>query len=170
MSQDIDGVDCITAVTEAIVPYCGAKVKIDTDHHIGHEAAIVRFKGEAIGHVMTSEYRSQMLSRNGVDHLTGGSKSEGRATCDELMQLCNKGAVELTIDGGSTVNVQAGKPPIVDGHRAERVRVGCGSAPIGMFASQWKGHVDEVVVVDNNITGVFGTSGRLCVGRGRYRN
>jgi hypothetical protein len=34
------------------------------------------------------------------------------------------------------------------------MRVGCGSATIGMFASQWRGLVDEVVVVDDHITGV----------------
>jgi 6-hydroxynicotinate reductase len=34
------------------------------------------------------------------------------------------------------------------------MRVGCGSATIGMFASQWQGLVDEVVVVDDHITGV----------------
>ena len=58
------------------------------------------------------------------------------------------------MDGGSTVIVQAGKPPIVDGTPEERMRVGCGSAAIGMFASQWKGLVDDVVVVDDHITGV----------------
>ncbi len=35
------------------------------------------------------------------------------------------------------------------------MRVGCGSATIGMFAKQWLGHVDEVVVVDDHITGVL---------------
>jgi hypothetical protein len=70
------------------------------------------------------------------------------------MKLCNKQAVELTIDDGATVIVEAGKPPVVDGVREERMRVGCGSATIGMFASQWKGLVDEVVVVDDHITGV----------------
>ena len=35
------------------------------------------------------------------------------------------------------------------------MRVGCGSATIGMFAQQWHGHVDEVVVVDDHITGVL---------------
>ncbi len=154
VSQEIDGVDCITVVTEAIFSYCGAKVKIDTDRHLGHEASTVRVKGEAIGHVMTNEYGSQMLSLGGVDHLTGGSKAEGRVTCDALMQLCNKEAVEMSIDDGSTVVVQAGHAPIVDGHKEERMRVGCGSATIGMFASQWKGLVDEVVVVDDHITGV----------------
>ncbi len=154
VSRDIDGVDFVTVVTEAIFSYCGVKVKIDTDRHLGSESAIVRSEGEAIGHVMTSEYGSQMLSLGGVDHLTGGSKAEGRKTCDALLRLCNKEAVELSIDGGSTVIVQAGKAPIVDGQAEERMRVGCGSATIGMFASQWKGLVDEVVVVDDHITGV----------------
>jgi len=154
VSRDIDGADFVTVVTEAIFSYCGVKVKIDTDRHLGHEGAIVRSQGEAIGHVMTAEYGSQMLSLGGVDHLTGGSKDEGRKTCDALLRLCNKEAVELTIDGGSTVIVQAGKAPIVDGQAEVRMRVGCGSATIGMFASQWKGLVDEVVVVDDHITGV----------------
>ncbi len=154
VSREIDGVDFVTVVTEAIFSYCGVKVKIDTDRHLGPESAPVRSQGEAIGHVMTSEYGSQMLSLGGVDHLTGGSKAEGRKTCDALLRLCNKEAVELTIDEGSSVVVQAGQAPIVDGVREERMRVGCGSATIGMFASQWKGQVDEVVVVDDHITGV----------------
>ena len=88
----------------------------------------MRSNGEAVGHVMTGEYGSQMLSLGGVDHLTGGSKAEGRSTCDTLMRLCNKEAVELTIDGGSTVLVQAAKPPVVDGQlenpHARRLRFG----------------------------------------------
>ena len=154
VSRELDGVDFVTVVTEAIFSYCGVKVKIDTDRHLGKEGAVVRCCGEAVGLVITSEYGSQMLSLGGVDHLTGGSKGEGRVTCDTLMRLCNRDAVELTIDGGATVIVEAGKPPIVDGAREERMRVGCGSATIGMFASQWKGLVDEVVVVDDHITGV----------------
>lgn len=35
------------------------------------------------------------------------------------------------------------------------MRVGCGSATIGIFARQWHGKVDEVVVVDDHITGVL---------------
>ncbi|OAN71512.1 6-hydroxynicotinate reductase [Sulfitobacter sp. EhC04] len=154
VSRDIEGVDFVTVVTEAIFSYCGVKVKIDTDRHLGPEAATVRAKSEAVGHVMTSEYGSQMLSLGGVDHLTGGEKAEGRVTCDTLLRLCNGEAVELTIDGGSHVVVQAGAAPIVDGKQESRMRVGCGSATIGMFAVQWQGLVDEVVVVDDHITGV----------------
>ncbi|MDA0307536.1 MAG: 6-hydroxynicotinate reductase [Proteobacteria bacterium] len=154
VGRHMDDADFVTVVSEAIFSYCGVKIKIDTDRHLGHEGAIVRANGEAVGLVITSEYGSQMLSLGGVDHLTGGSKAEGRTTCDTLMKLCNKEAVELSIDDGSSVVVQAGQPPIVDGKKEYRMRVGCGSATIGMFASQWVGLIDEVVVVDDHITGV----------------
>lgn len=154
VGRHMDDADFVTVVSEAIFSYCGVKIKIDTDRHLGHEGAIVRANGEAVGLVITSEYGSQMLSLGGVDHLTGGSKAEGRTTCDTLMKLCNKEAVELSIDDGSSVIVQAGQPPIVDGKKEYRMRVGCGSATIGMFASQWVGLIDEVVVVDDHITGV----------------
>ena len=155
VSQSIDGVDMVTVVTEGIFSYCGVKVKIDTDRFIGHERAIVRVDGEAIGHVMTSEYGSKMLSLGGVEHLTGGSKKEGRVTCDALLKLCNREAVEMQVDGGAQVVVQAGQPPIINGAPEKLMRVGCGSATIGMFAKQWQGHVDEVIVVDDHITGVL---------------
>ena len=147
--------DMITVVTEGIFSYCGAKVKIDTDRHLGAECAPVRVDGEAIGHVTTSEYGSQMLILGGVNHLTGGSKKEGRVTCAALLALCNGERVAMTIDGGAEIEVTAGEAPIVDGQKEERMRVGCGSATVGMFAAQWQGLVDEVVVVDDHITGVM---------------
>lgn len=155
VSQSVDDVDMITVVTEGIFSYCGAKVKIDTDRHLGPERNLVRAKGEPVGHVTTGEYGSQMLSLGGVHHLTGGTKKEGRVTCETLLDLCNKKPVELTIDEGATLVVEAGKPPVVNGLIEERMRVGCGSATVGMFASQWQGLVDEVVVVDDHITGVM---------------
>jgi hypothetical protein len=51
--------------------------------------------------------------------------------------------------------LQAGAAPVVNGEREERMRVGCGSATIGIFARQWHGHADEVIVVDDHITGVL---------------
>jgi 6-hydroxynicotinate reductase len=150
-----DGIDTITVVTEGIFSYCGVKVKIDTDRHLGPETATIRAGGEPVGHVTTAEYGSQMLSIGGVRHLTGGSKKEGNVTCDTLLRLCSGERVRLTIDGGHTVEVQSGHAPVVDGHTEERMRVGCGSATIGMFAQQFAGHVDEVIVVDDHITGVL---------------
>lgn len=150
-----EGVDTVTVVTEGIFSYCGVKVKIDTDRHLGPEQAQVLADGEPVGHVTTAEYGSQMLSLGGVRHLTGGSKKEGTVTCAVMLALCNGEAVDLQIEGGSKVTVQASRPPVVDGEQEERMRVGCGSATIGIFARQWLGHADEVIVVDDHITGVL---------------
>jgi hypothetical protein len=155
VASEIDGVDMVTVVSEGVFSYCGLKVKIDTDRHLGTETATVRANGEAVGHVTTAEYGSQMLSLGGVHHLTGGSKKEGVVTCDTMLRLANAEAVELSIDGGAIVVVQSGRPPIVDGVAESRMRVGCGSATIGIFANQWLGHADEVIVVDDHITGVL---------------
>jgi len=155
ISSTVQGVDMVTVVTEGIFSYCGVKAKIDTDRYLGPETNLVRAQGEPVGHVTTSEYGSQMLSLGGVRHLTGGSRREGTVTCETLLNLCDRKPVELTIDEGATVIVEAGKPPVVDGVKEERMRVGCGSATIGMFAKQWHGKVDEVVVVDDHITGVL---------------
>jgi len=155
VSSTHEGVDMVTVVTEGIFSYCGVKVKVDTDRHLGRECATVRAQGEPVGHVTTVEYGSQMLSLGGVNHLTHGGKKEGRVTCDTLLRLCKREPVELSIDGGATLVVEAGKAPVVNGLAEQRMRVGCGSATIGMFAQQWFGKVDEVIVVDDHITGVL---------------
>ncbi|SLN38705.1 6-hydroxynicotinate reductase [Oceanibacterium hippocampi] len=155
VSSQADGADMVTVVSEGIFSYCGVKVKIDTDRYLGPETAAVRVRGEQVGHVTTAEYGSQMLSLGGVRHLTGGSKKEGTVTCAALLDLCNGKPVEVTVDDGATVILEAGKPPVVDGETEALMRVGCGSATIGMFAKQWHGHADEVIVVDDHITGVL---------------
>ena len=149
------GVDLVTVVTEGIFSYCSFKLKIDTDRYLGPQQATVRHRGEAVGHVTTIEYGSQFLSIGGVHHLTGGSKKEGRITCELMLALGNKEAAELEIEGGATLTVQADRAPIINGVEERRMRVGCGSATIGIFAQQWFDQVDEVVVVDDHITGVL---------------
>jgi hypothetical protein len=155
VSSAYRGVDTVTVVSEGIFSYCGVKVKIDTDRHLGAERQPITVKGEPVGHVTTAEYGSQMLSVGGVHHLTGTTKKAGNITCDTLLKLCSGDAVELAIEGGSTVVVQAGRAPVVNGKPEERMRVGCGSATVGIFAQQWFGHVDEVIVLDDHITGVL---------------
>ena len=155
VSSQVAGVDMVTVVTEGIFSYCSLKIKIDTDRFLGAEQANVRCKGEVVGHVTTAEYGSQMLALGGVHHLTGGSKKEGRVTMDMMQALGNKKAVEFTIDGGSQLIIQAGKAPVVNGVEEKRMRVGCGSAAVGIFAKQFHGVADEVVVVDDHITGVL---------------
>ena len=155
VAAEYEGVDTVTVVSEGIFSYCGVKVKIDTDRYLGPECAAVRVQGEPVGHVTTAEYGSQMLAIGGVNQLTGGTRRAGRITCETLLALCNCEPAELSIDGGSTVVTQAGRAPVVNGIEERRMRAGCGSATIGMFAQQWYGHVDEVIVVDDHITGVL---------------
>jgi hypothetical protein len=155
VSSEYDGIDMVTVVSEGIFSYCGLKVKIDTDRFVGPETAAVRVDGEQVGHVTTAEYGSQMLSLGGVRHLTGGCKKEGTVTCDMMLGLCGGEAVDMTVDGGAEITIQAGQPPVINGAREERMRVGCGSATIGIFAKQWHGQADEVIVVDDHITGVL---------------
>ena len=149
------GVDMVTVVTEGIFSYCSLKVKIDTDRYLGDERAAVMYQGEEVGHVTTAEYGSQMLSLGGVHHLTGGSKKQGRMALELMHKLGNHQALEVQIENGAKLVLQAGQAPVVDGVTEQRMRVGCGSAAIGMFARQWLGLCDEVVVVDDHITGVL---------------
>src|SRR3546814_17053364 len=90
----------VTVVTEGIFSYCGVKVKIDTDRHLGPEQAPVRVNGEAIGQVTTAEYGSQMLSLGGVHHLTGARQKDDTHTSAPLLALCHQPPVTLQNDGG----------------------------------------------------------------------
>lgn len=155
VSQLVDGVDTITVVTEGIFSYCGVKVKIDTDRHIGAEAATVMAEGHPVGLVTTAEYGSQMLSLGGVNQLTGGTRHAGLATMRTLLAACNGEPIELEVEGGSSLVLQAGVAPIIDGETEAVMRLGCGSATVGMLAERWANLVDEVVVVDEHITGVL---------------
>ena len=51
VSSEVDGVDMVTVVTEGIFSYCGAKLKIDTDRHLGPERNLVRAKEIGRAHV-----------------------------------------------------------------------------------------------------------------------
>ncbi|MDE0303435.1 MAG: hypothetical protein OXI87_00920 [Albidovulum sp.] len=55
VSRDSEGEDFATVVTESMFSYCGTKIKIDTDWHLGDEAATVWCDGEAIGQASAGE-------------------------------------------------------------------------------------------------------------------
>ena len=156
--SNADGVDMVTVVTEGIFSYCGVKVKIDTDRHLGPEAAAVRVDGEQVGHVTTAEYGSQMLvarRRAPPDRRLARRKATSPATT--LLKLVQRARPsDLTIDGGHGV-ARAGRRGA--DRRRRRRSCACASAAaratIGIFAQQWLGHVDEVIVVDDHITGVL---------------
>ena len=79
VSSEVDGVDMVTVVTEGIFSYCGVKLKIDTDRHLGPERNLVHAQGEPVGHVTTAEYGSQMLSIGGAVIVSSHKASAGFA-------------------------------------------------------------------------------------------
>ena len=146
------GVDVVTAVTEAPLSYSGLKLKIDTDAYIGPEGAVVTFEGRPVGMVETEEYGSKILALGGVNRLTG---KYGVAAARAVAAAANRRAVKLKVRGGAKLDVQVGRPPVIGGQEMGRMRVGCGSATAGLFATFFKKGADEVIVLDAHITSLF---------------
>ncbi|MBU1740613.1 MAG: 4Fe-4S binding protein [Proteobacteria bacterium] len=145
-------VDVVTAVTEAPLSYSGLKLKIDTDAHLGDEGSVVTFEGRPVGMVETEEYGSKIIALGGVNRLTG---KYGVAAARAVAAAANREAIRLKVRGGPGLEVQVGRPPVIDGARMGRMRVGCGSATAGLFAPFLKRAADEVIVLDAHITSLF---------------
>ena len=147
-----DGVDVVTVVTEVPLSYSGVKVKIDTDVPVGTEGAPVKFDGRTVGMVETEEYGSKILAIGGVNRLTGKA---GFAAARAVAAVANREALKLSIKGGAKLDIQVGRAPIIDGQKAIKMRVGCGSATAGLFARFFETAADEVIVLDAHITSLF---------------
>jgi hypothetical protein len=147
-----DGVDVVTVVTEAPLSYSGVLVKIDTDVPIGEEGAHVLYRKRKVGMVITEQYGSKMLSIGGVNILTG---ENGLWAARVVTEIANRRPVRLRIAGGSRLEIQVGRAPIIDGERSRSMRVGCGSATLGLFAPLLKEGADEVIVLDSHLTGLL---------------
>ncbi|RKY03920.1 MAG: 6-hydroxynicotinate reductase [Spirochaetes bacterium] len=148
----VDGVDVVTVVTEAPLSYSGIKVKIDTEKNIGEEGADVYFEKRKVGHITTEEYGSKMLSLGGANLLTG---KDGMKVARVICDIANRKEVKLKIAKGSELIIKVGDPPIIDGEIMGKMRVGCGSASMGLFGPFFKEAADEVIVIDSHITGLF---------------
>lgn len=152
VQSKIDGIDVVTVVTEAPLSYSGIKIKIDTDNTIGEEGAAVFHRKKKVGHVTTEEYGSKILSIGGVNLLTG---PHGMTVARLVSDMANRQRVALRIDGGSRLELQVGQRPVIDGQIDDVMRVGCGSATLGLFASIFKPVADEVIVLDSHLTGLM---------------
>ena len=150
-----DGVEVVTVVTEAPLSYSGVKVKLDTNTNIGEEGDPVFFQGKEVGMIDTEEYGSKMLTIGGANHLTGAT---GFATAECCTRLANGDPVELSVKSEgkkTTIACQLGKAPVIDGQEETLMRIGCGSATIGLLADIMKEGVDECIVIDHHVTGLF---------------
>jgi NAD-dependent dihydropyrimidine dehydrogenase PreA subunit len=148
----LEGIDVVTVVTEAPLSYSGIKVKIDTDKHLGEEGAPVLMGKRKVGHLCTEEYGSKILSLGGVNLLTG---KDGLAVARLIVDIANRKEVKLKVKDGSEMILQVGKAPLVNGGAERRMRVGCGSASMGLFGRYFLNVADEVIILDAHLIGQF---------------
>ena len=144
-------VEVVTVATEVPLSYSSVIVKIDTDVHLGEAGAPVIFDGREVGMLETEQYGSKMLHIGGVNRLTGGPA--GFAAARAITEIVNHQKVSLRIKEGAKLDVQIGRPPVINGETGGKMRVGCGSATTGIFASMFVEAADEVLVLDSHITG-----------------
>ena len=153
VSDTVDGVEVVTVVTEAPLSYSGIKVKIDCNRHIGAEGAKVRCDGQVVGMVDTEEYGAKMLSIGGANILSSGRA--GFMAARTIVQIANGERVTLQVEKGSKLELQVGHAPVIDEIAESKMRVGCGSATIGMFASQLSKVVNEAIILDYHVIGLL---------------
>jgi 6-hydroxynicotinate reductase len=146
------GIDVVTVVTEAPLSYSGIKVKVDTDQYMGEEGAPVLSGKKKVGHLCTEEYGSKILSLGGVNLLTG---KDGLTVVKVVVDFANRREVRLKVEEGAELILQVGKAPVIDGVTGDRMRVGCGSASMGLFGRYYLGAADEVIVLDAHLIGQF---------------
>ncbi len=144
------GVDVVTVVTEVPLSYSSIIVKIDTDIPIGKEGDRIFVGKREVGMVETEQYGSKMLHIGGVNRLTA---KNGFVIARTITDIANRKRVKLKIENGSRLEVQVGHAPIINGKVAAKMRVGCGSATMGLFAPLLKEAADEVIIIDSHITG-----------------
>jgi hypothetical protein len=153
--KKIDEIDVVTVVTESPLTYSSMLLKIDTDRFIGPEMAPVKYRGAEIGHVTTEQYGSKMISVGGINVM----KSDNRLKATRLITAAANGdPVQLEVARGSTLDLQVGRTPIIDGRESEAMKIACGAAIMGMFGPQLKGLADEIIILDPDITGLFSES------------
>lgn len=152
VSETRDEIDVVTVVTEVPLSYSSVIVKVDTDVAIGKEGSLIYVGKKVVGMVETEQYGSKMLHIGGVNRLTG---VDGFSVARTITEIANRRPVKLRIENGSRLTVQVGKPPIIDGKEVSKMRVGCGSATLGIFAPALKEVADEVVVLDAHVTGLL---------------
>ncbi|MBW1713213.1 MAG: 6-hydroxynicotinate reductase, partial [Deltaproteobacteria bacterium] len=152
-AQDrIDEVDVVTVVTESPLTYSSLLLKIDTDRFIGPETATVKYQGAAVGHVTTEQYGSKMISLGGINVM----KTKSRLKATRLIAAAaNRQPIKLEVEGGSKLELQVGRPPVIDGQPSEAMKIACGAAIMGIFGQQLKDLADEIIVLDADITGLF---------------
>ena len=80
---------------------------------------------------------------------------DGLAVARLISNIANRKKVRVRIDGGSQLELQVGSRPVIDGQTDDVMRVGCGSATLGLFAALFIDAADDVIVLDSHLTGLM---------------
>lgn len=148
----VEGVDVVTVVTEAPLSHSGIKIKVDTDRDLGEEGAGLFYRKKRVGLLTTEEYGSKILSVGGVNLLTGPA---GLSVARLIADVANRKRVRISVEGGARLELEVGHQPVIDGKVDEVMRVGSGSAALGLFAKLFKDVVDEAIILDSHLTGLL---------------
>ncbi len=151
IGENRNGVDVVTVVTEVPLSYSSVIVKVDTDIAIGKQGDSVFVGKREVGMVETEQYGSKMLHIGGVNQLTG---KNGLLVARTITDIANRKPVKLKIKT-RRLSVRVGHPPVIDNNEAAKMRVGCGSATLGIFAPLLKEAADDVIILDAHITGLM---------------
>ena len=141
-----EGVDVVTVTTEAPLLYSTLQLKIDTDIPLGDEGSPVTTRKEPIGMVDTDQYGSKILSIGGPNLLAGPN---GLLVARTMTDLANRKPAKMKINNTLRLELEVGKPPVINGEPAGRRIVGCGSATAGIFAPLFKNAADEVIILSH---------------------
>ena len=150
LRENRQGIDVVTVVTEVPLSYSSIIVKVDTDIPIGKEGDRIFVGKREVGMVETEQYGSKMLHIGGVNRLTG---KNGFVVARTITDIANRKSVKLKVENGPRLSIQVGSPPVIDGEAANKMRVGCGSATLGLFAPLLVAAANEAIILDSHITG-----------------
>jgi hypothetical protein len=151
IAQDfIEGIEVVSAVTEAVLSFSGVRVKLDLDDYIGKEGSPVKRKKKTVGYVTSTEYGSRNLSVGGVTLLKG---PHGHTVARTMTELANKETVKLQVKNGAEIEIAVNRSPKIDGEVVGRTSFGCGSSVGKLFSRHLLQLVDDCIMLDPGITG-----------------
>lgn len=150
VEDKVNGVEVVTAVSEAHCLYSGIRVKIDCEAYLGEEGAPIYRKGVKVGMVLNEEYGTKHIYIGGANLLNGPN---GWVAAELVVNIANRERVKgLKVKGGPELELQVGEHPVVDGKEYGYRRAGCGGYLAGALGPALEGLVDEAVGFDRGYT------------------
>jgi hypothetical protein len=154
VQEKVEGVDVVTCVTEAQLGFSGMKLKIDAEPPIGEEGSEVLYNNINVGRVEQEEYGSKMIALGGIKRFA--REKDGWVAMKVVVDIANRKKVALKVQGGSALEVQVGKAPIIDGVKEERRRFVCGGGSAQLLNMFISGFTNETITFGRDIIGKAG--------------